>query len=395
MDELPPFTLEERDRRWSLLHDLMGRHEVDFLLVFPRWMEGDALFVANQPGAIVFPRAGEPILIARGGPSPNGWIGQVRPATASGTPAVAFGAAAAAALRDVGADGQRIAVAGLSGASYTLVRNPEGYVNYTSLMAVREALPQATIVDGTPILNEARYVKSEAEIEILRRSVEIGEACVEVMCREAAPGKTASSVYAEMTAEQMRHGAGGHIAWGGGPWGSTVRRYVDPPDGVLDEGWCLRCEAEPSVRGYTAQVTQPVFVRSIPSEAHELFELGSSAFDLARQLMRPGVRWREVFGPVQALSTATHKVEFLIHGRGLGDEGAMFIPTDNHEDNPLADDTVRANTAFILKPYAYLAGTPRNDWANAKNVTWGDTVVVRPDGAERLGRRPQTLLSTR
>src|SRR2546425_346588 len=83
-------------------------------------------------------------------------------------------------------------------------------------------------------------------------------------------------------------------------------------------GWCLRNELEPNIRGYTAQVCQPALVgRAIPTEAQELFDLGDQAFELACRLMRPGTPWREVWTQVQALSTPTHKVEFLMHGRGL------------------------------------------------------------------------------
>ena len=83
-----------------------------------------------------------------------------------------------------------------------------------------------------------------------------------------------------------------------------------------------------------------------------------------------------------------------MHGRGLGDEGPMFIPTDEHPRNPLWNDPIRANTVFILKPYAYRVGEPRENFSYETNVTWGDSVVVREHGAERLGTRPHALIAT-
>jgi Xaa-Pro aminopeptidase len=392
------FTLAERDRRWAKLRELMGQQGVDVLLVFPRWMPGDALFIANTLGAVIFPREGEPTFIApravRSVPA-DAWIQDVRPANPSGSPAAELGAAVAARLREMGAGNKRIAVAGLRGGPYTLVRNPEGYVNYTSLAAVQQAVPEATIVDGTPILGEARYVKSAAEIEALRASEAIAEASAAALAQHARPGVRAAAVYAEMVAEQLRQGADeAHVAWGGGPWGQPKRRMVSAPPGVIERGWMLKNEIEVNVLGYTSQIASPVCVGPVPPDAQELFDLGKEAFLRACELMRPGVTWGEVIEQTEAVARdPRYKVEFLVHGRGLGDEGPMFIPTDDHRQNPLWTDTLRANTLFILKPYAYRADGPRDDWSTGYNVTWGDTVLVGETGTQRLGARPHALVS--
>ncbi|HEY7065869.1 MAG TPA: M24 family metallopeptidase [Chloroflexota bacterium] len=393
------FSVQERDRRWQRLRELMARQQVDVLLVFPRWMPGDALFVANRLGTVIFPQDGEPSFV---NPRPGGrattdaWIADQRVATTSGTTAVPFGGSAAKVLRERGLDRGRIAVAGLRGGPYTLVRQPEGYVNYSSLRDVQEALPQAELVDGTPILTEARYVKSEEEIAVLRRSVEIAEASAAALVEYARPGVPAAEVYAQMMAAQWRHGVdNAHVAWVGGPWGARKGRSVASPPGVLENGWIINNEIEPSVQGYTCQVDAPVCVGPAPDEAQEMFVLGQQAFLRACQRMRPGTPWSEVIQATEAVGAGGKcRVEFLVHGRGLGDEGPMFIPTDEHPRNPLWNDPIRANTVFILKPYAYRAGEPRENFSYETNVTWGDSVVVREHGAERLGTRPHALIAT-
>jgi Xaa-Pro aminopeptidase len=395
----PGFTLAERDRRWARVRELLAQHDVDVLLVFPRWMPGDALFLANQLGTVLFPRQGDPAFIgAWGAPGggPDAWIKDQPASTTSGSTAVPFGQLVANRLRAFDLGRQRIAVAGLAGGPYTLVRNPEGYVNYSSLMAVREALPEATFVDGTPILTEARYVKSEEEIEVLRRSVAIAEASAEALVEHARPGAPAAEVYAHMLFEQTRRGANpAHVAWIGGPWGESKRRIVGPPPGTIETGWLMLNEIEPAVQGYTCQVDAPVCVGPVPAEAREMFDLGKAAFLRACELMRPGATWREVDEGAQAVAAGSpYKVEFLMHGRGLGDEGPMFIPTDNHRESPLWNDIVRANTVFVLKPYAYKGARAWDDPTYRFNTTWGDSVVVREGGAVRLGTRPHELISS-
>lgn len=394
------FTLQERDRRWAKLRDLMARQDVDVLVVFPRWMPGDALFVANRLGTVLFPREGEPTFISPRPvvqPPPDAWIADVRNATSTGTTAVPFGASAGALLKERFGGKQRIAIAGLRGGPYTLVRQPEGYANYTSVVEVCEALPHATFVDGTPLLTEARYVKSAEEIAVLRRSVEVAEASAQALVDHARPGVPAAEVYAQMIAAQLRHGAeAAHVAWVGGPWGERKGRHVGAPPGVLAPGWLMNNELEPSILGYTCQVDAPVCVGPAPTEAREAFEVGQQAFLRACELMRPGATWQEVAEGTAATAngSGTWAVEFLLHGRGLGDEGPMFIPTDAHARVPEWRDTVRANTVFILKPYAFRRDGDREDFGARHNVTWGDSVLVTDRGAERLGTRPHALIAT-
>ena len=93
------------------------------------------------------------------------------------------------------------------------------------------------------------------------------------------------------------------------------------------------------------------------------------------------------------MNSASYRVEFLLHGRGMGDEGPLFIPVGNIAEHPSNDDPIRENTVFVLKPYAYHVGDPRNDWENGRSFVWGDSVLVTAGGAVRLGSRPHELCS--
>jgi len=390
------FSLAERDRRWARVRELMAGQGLEVLIAFPQWMAGDALYLADRQGAVVFPLEGQPILIsprAEPNPAPEAWIRDVRPATASGTTAVPFGKAVADCIRDLGAGDRRVGVAGLRGGLYTLVRQPEGYANYTSVAEIRDALPGATIADGTPVMTEARYVKSEEEIDAIRHSVRIAEASADALAEHARPGVSEAEVYAHMMFEQHRLGAEvGHVAWVGGMWGEPKPRTAGPPPGVIRTGWFVTNEIEPMVHGYTCQIDQPVSVGPAPQVARDLFDMGKAAFERACEVMRPGATWGEVEEQVRAVTKGTkYGIEFLLHGRGLGNDGPMLIPTDTHDH--VKDDPLRANTVFILKPYAYRDSEVHYDPRHTFEVQWGDSVVVREHGAERLGTRPNELIS--
>ncbi|HLQ34242.1 MAG TPA: M24 family metallopeptidase [Chloroflexota bacterium] len=393
---LVAFSIEERNRRWERVRKLMAERGVQVLVAFPQWMPGDALYLANRPGAVIFPLEDDPILVSarlETQAPPGAWIQQLRPATSTGTTAVPYGEAVAGVLKELGDGVSCVAVTGLTGGRYTLVRQPEGYANYTSVMRVRETLPQTSVVDGTPILSEARYVKGEEEIEAIRRSVEIAEASARALAWHARPGVSEAEVYARMMYEQLRLGAeSAHVAWVGGLWGEPKPRVVGPPPGTMQTGWFVNNEIEPMVQGYTCQIDQPVCGGPAPSLAKDLFELGKAAFERACELMRPGATWGEVEEGTRRVAKGTkYEIEFLLHGRGLGHDGPMLIPTDTHAH--VRDEPIRAKTVFILKPYAYPADTANYDERHCREVTWGDSVVVRDRGAERLGTRAHELIS--
>ena len=69
----------------------------------------------------------------------------------------------------------RVGIAGLGGGT----RTPEGTIGHQFWIQIREAYPNAELVDATPILTQVRYVKSEEEIGVLTKSMEqIGRAHV-------------------------------------------------------------------------------------------------------------------------------------------------------------------------------------------------------------------------
>ena len=389
---------QDRDWRWERVRKLMADRGVDVLIVMPpnvssgnlyyHFTPGDALYLANEWGAVIFPLEGDPTLIrGRASDEPGVWIQDVRFRTPRGGSRSQYGEQVAARLREMEADGKRIAIAGLSQGVYAWVRQPEGYVLQVAMTSVREAVPHADLVDAGSIMEEARYIKSEEEIEAIRSGVQIGEASAVAMAEHARPGVTQADVYAHMVFEQVRRGGDPHIAWSGGPWGKPGKRFESAPTGVIEDGWCITNEIGPGYKGYWSQICQPVIVGSVPPLAQDLFDLGKIAFEKSLELMRPGTSWGEIIDGVEALGKGTkYEVGFLLHGRGLGDDGPLVVPGYAYDE--LKNETVRANTMFILKPHASVPGEGRK-----YGVTWGDCVVVREGGAERLGTRPMELVS--
>ncbi|MBV8714763.1 MAG: M24 family metallopeptidase, partial [Chloroflexi bacterium] len=370
---------------------------LDLLVVLPQWLIDDALYVANQSGAVVFPLTGEPTLIIGGEGSnvataADGWIANRRSATARGSTRVPYGEAVAACLEELKMPpGARVGVAGLGASHLVHVRQPEGYVNYSTVMRIREAIPQCTLVDGTSVLAEARHQKSEEELEVMRRSVRVAEASAAAIAEHARGGALQADVFGQGILAQMREGAEEQsLSWCAGRWGEMKWRYTSPPPGeIAADSWYILTEIGPSVRGYNSQISEPFVVGRMDPQTSEVWELNAAAFTRACTLMKTGATWDAVEEGVKEVGRGSgYEIDFLIHGRGLGNEGPMLIPVDTHE--PFKGMPLKEGSTFVLKPFAYPPGS--RYIARQHDVTWGDTIVVRRDGAERLGTRPLKLV---
>jgi Xaa-Pro aminopeptidase len=126
------------------------------------------------------------------------------------------------------------------------------------------------------------------------------------------------------------------------------------------------------------------------AQAREVFERNGAAFDAGLAAMQPGKRWGDVFDAVAAaIGHVDGEMFTLLHGRGLGNDGPLVIPTAAHETG-IAEQPILAHTTFILKPFLKVPEAPVA-FARTHDVTWGDTVVVTEAGGRRLGRRRREL----
>jgi Xaa-Pro aminopeptidase len=388
-------TLQERDRRWARVRELMTEQGIDLLITMPEFKSEDSFYLANQTGVVLFPLEGEPHLIL-GGEGSNralhseGWIADKSSATATGSTIVPYGKATAERLRALNVGRKRVGLVGMAGTKYIHIRQPEGYLSYSSVRLIEEALPDATIVDGTPVLSEARNIKSEEEIELIRQAVRIAEAGLDNLIENARVGEKQSRVFGQLILEQWEQGAQEtHTSWCAGGWGEHKWRYTTPPPGFIGEDFYISVEIGPSVQGYGCQIANTVVVGKPTPQARDIFELGHAAFERARELMRPGLTWGEVEDGVRQLETDRYGIYLLVHGVAYGNEGPMIIPVDR---SPIREEPVREGTTFVLKPGAF----PKNEPSYAPTTrshtcSGGETVVVRRDGAERLGTRPYEL----
>lgn len=384
----PTFDLAERGRRWQAVRRNMAAAGLDALLTHDT---ADVRYLTQRAGggwAIVAP-GGEVTLVSRseGGLGPAEWVSDARTGTRWATEPVL------GRLRELPLDRGRIGVSGLNAAGlFSQVRSYEGTANYGTVANIMAAYPNATFVDATDVIGEARFVKSEAEVEFLRHATEIGEAAVDAMVEHARPGVVEGEVFAHIAFEMDRRFSESYsIAWYAGPIEEELERIMVPTPRVLQRDWYITNEFTGIYGGYNAQAVQPLFLGRIPDIYRDLFDLQRECYERCLSSMKPGLTFgelRDVCEGVGRGRTSTTgeplRTRITLHGRGLGDDGPLF--TSRASGAEVLGRPLQAGNTFVFKPYGETAD-------GKKSINFGDVVVVREDGAHRLGVRPHEFIS--
>ena len=393
----PRFSIAERDRRWLAVRALMREQNLD-VIVTPQNSGHSADYQANtrylthcgggEPDvAAVFPIEGEVTAIATSAaprwPTVQDWVTDVREARRN------YGRAIVERLKELNVERGRIGITGLGDVEGT--RTPEGTIFYGTWKQIREAFPQADLVDATAILDEVRYVKSQEEINVLVKSMEINELAMQAEVETAKAGVKDWEVWAAVHYAMTRNGSElpVHCFWVSGR--NPKRTLTRPSMRLLERGDVIINEIEASWIGYRSQGVQPVFVEVVNPVQAELIKVQREVFNRVLENLKPGVTVGELADLTKrtAASAASKtgpaagaRADLTMHGRGAGDDGPIITP---HARSPKQlGVAMRENMVFICKPSAVSAD-------GEYICQWGDTVMVTKNGGRRLGKRPHDL----
>src|ERR1041385_8012287 len=296
----PRFSLTERDRRWKAVRALMREHNLD-VIVTPQNSghsadyQADTRYLTHCGGgepdlAAVFPLNGEVTAIATSAaprwPTVQDWTKDVREARRN------YGRAIVERLKELNVERGRIGITGLGEVEGT--RTPEGTIFYGTWKQIRESFPHAELVDATPILAEVRYVKSQEEIDVLAKSMEIIELAIEAEIAAAKRGVKDWEVWAAAQYAMMRNGSEMpvHCFWISGK--NPKRTLTRPSMRLLERGDVIINELEASWIGYRAQAVQAVFVEAINPVHAELIKVQREIFNRILENLKPGITVAEL-----------------------------------------------------------------------------------------------------
>lgn len=246
--------------------------------------------------------------------------------------------------------------------------------------ALREALPQAEIVDALVPLERLRARKTPAEIALMREASErVVDAMLAVMTGTP-PGRTKREIVEALRREEVTRGL--EFEYCLITAGTSLNRA--PSDAVWGEGDILSLDSGGTYHGYIGDLCRMAVQGEPDAELEDLLAEVDTIQQAARKPVRAGVLGGEVLIAADtAIAAAPHHaiLDFAAHGVGFilheapRLRGGVPVPYPSEDaERPLEEGMIVSIETALLHPKRGF-------------IKLEDNVVVTKDGCDPLGDR--------
>ncbi|MDQ2741748.1 MAG: Xaa-Pro peptidase family protein [Chloroflexota bacterium] len=249
-------------------------------------------------------------------------------------------------------------------------------MNVNQFEELRSSLASGRIVDGTPIIQGVRMIKSAAEIECLRRACEISQTATQAGWEALRPGMTEKELAAIMASTMYREGAemgtkASFFAMMAGPDRyKTVNALAS--DKVIEEGDFVIVDGGAVYKGYATDFIRQAVLGSPTQEQQRFFDIAREANDAAIQVIGPGVSGADVYEAGMKVFERHDVLEYNvlnIIGHGVG--------MDLHEVPWLGERDKVYSASTILEPGMVVCIEPV--FAGANDPEWQKGIWIQED----------------
>jgi Xaa-Pro dipeptidase len=242
---------------------------------------------------------------------------------------------------------------------------------------IKVAKSEAQLVDADALLDEVRLIKSPAEIECLRKSVEIIEATCAELFDLLHIGIGRSELTREAKYRLVRNGAEGvsHLTF------SFAQANPEfDIDEKLEKGRLVTLDLGAIYRGYCSDNRRYAYAGKVPSELDDIYRQMVEIVDAVGDALIPGTSYRELMELARSLYAArklTPLGRFNHVGHNIGLET---------EERWLDDDSraaVRADMVINIELYSTAA--------TGEQIGDEETYIIEPAGPVRISRLPRQI----
>jgi len=235
-------------------------------------------------------------------------------------------------------------------------------------------IPSLKIMNVSDTLGEARLVKSEEEIELMRRAAKIVERGVQVgreFIREAA---TEREISIEVE-KAMREQGAESISYCVVQTGAKTATWEPPSDDRVRKGDMFLMDLSATCSGYHADITRPTVVGEPNSKHRKVYETVLAAQSNAIATIRNGTKAGAVNDAARAVIDKSGFGEHFPFGIGHG------LGLEAHEMPHL---TEYRNTEMILQPGIVMTIEPTLSFPGEFGIRIEDDILVTDEGRESL-----------
>lgn len=239
--------------------------------------------------------------------------------------------------------------------------------------------------DATALVDGLLMVKSQEELDAVRRAARLADEGYDVFRNAARTGKQDYMLIAETEAFFRANGVDDNfmIIGAGGP---EVRGMAPPSGKTLKPGDLVTTELTPCVDGYYVQICRTLVIGE-PNEAQrKAFAVYHEAMVAGIDAVAPGVTAADIARAENDVFRRVGLGDYVtseytrVRGHGLG----LFPDTKPHilED---VDTPIEAGMTLIVHPNTY--------HPEVGYMVLGDSLIVTPEGPEILTRTPRELFA--
>ena len=404
-EKWPVLSTKERDRRWKRVRELMRTQGVECLVVFglKDSNQYDGYLTNDRTGGVtIFPLKGQLVQLywhpqymvghlestLRGEES---WVQDVRLGTS--------GAGVVEVLKEMGFEQADIGVVGVS---IFGVGQVEGFVPFGTWSNITKNLPKAKFHEMSQEFAQLMSIKSDEEIQLVRRSADIGELASGVLMKVARPGKTENEIYSEIMHEIFLNGANGsrvpyatplilHSGKDNPSWGSPIWLVRAQKPRMVQRGDLVQAEIFTIYGGMEGQVQMSVALQPVDQMNKECAEIARQSYLAGARTLRPGNTFGQVVEAMEEpikqagawhLTPLVHSLNPLVvcSRMGVGIEKLPGIKKYKFEGSikdSSPETVIQANTVWELEPNACLG---------KYRVNIGGTVLATQRGCESLNK---------
>lgn len=241
-----------------------------------------------------------------------------------------------------------------------------------------------TLVDGQPIIEQARLIKNADELALMRWTVRVAEAGMARVYENSIPGKTENELLAELQFENTRSG---------GEWLETRLLtcgqrtnpwYQEASDNVCQTGDMLAFDTDMiGPYGYCADISRSWTIghTRMSNTQRELYSAALDQITHNTGVLKPGMSFREFNEKSWRIPERfqPRRYSLAFHGVGMADEWPSV---------QLHPDFARAYEGTIEEGMVVSVESLIGEDGGRECVKLETQVVITKDGAERLDSFP-------
>jgi len=279
---------------------------------------------------------------------------------------------------------------GMAFASFTDVMakySPEGRINKLGIvgwaitplpvyMSLKEQLPEVELIKADITFLPLRFVKSENELDCMRKAYAISELAVETIINEIKPGMTELQVIGIAQREIYKHGGEyeGHslYCFCGASTNNAISR---PTHNKIVKNEVIQLNIGARVSGYSSSVGLPISIGPLPERKRSLVDFGLEAHFKTIEMLGAGIPAGEIVKDYEAWVKSRGFEKYLLYGP-CHSIGMMEVEQPWMESTSNYD--LQKNMTFQVDTFFY-----DHDFG----LRWENGVIIKEGGVEKLSSK--------